>query len=61
MFTDSLPTNAWLSGEVQPSRLQHAIIPLSIEWPAGPGHSERADRNQALPPQHPVATADRRF
>jgi hypothetical protein len=61
MLTDSLPTNAWLSCEMRPSRPQHAASPLSIKWPAGPGHSERADRNQAGHPHHRVAAADRRL
>ena len=36
MFADSLPTNAWLSCEMRPSRLQHAVIqraaPVLTGW-----------------------------
>jgi AraC-like DNA-binding protein len=56
MLTDSLPTNAWLSREMRPSRLPQAIVRLPIERRVWPGHDERADRNQARQPYHRAMT-----
>jgi AraC family transcriptional regulator len=53
MLTDSLPTNAASSCEMNSSRLSQAIVPPSIERRAGPRH---ADRDPARRPCHRAVT-----
>src|ERR1700730_6562723 len=46
MFADSLPSNAWLSYEMRPSRLQHAII-SAFDRVVGGARTQRTRRSQS--------------
>ena len=57
MLTELLPTISWWFCDMRASRPQHAVMGAFDEWPAKPGRSEHAERNQAghLRPRIPPA------
>src|ERR1700676_455312 len=56
MVTDSLPTTAASSFETSHPRLPQAVVPLSIQGPAGRVNDARPDRSQARQPHRRAAT-----
>jgi hypothetical protein len=62
MLADSLPTNAWLSCEMRPSRLQRAFISgLNRVAVGAPDTANAPIAFRLVTPDHHVAAAERRL